>query len=241
MQPSIDQLTEELVPYERPNITVPTQEEMQPSIDQLTEELATDEEVPEVIVTASKEQTVLTQEEMQPSIDQLTEELAPYERPSINIPTIDEETAQEDFVNEDEKLQQLSGPTDEEPIDATEKEGSLAKETESAQTPVDYNKLLTLAGTLISGSLATRPSTTRPSTTTPSTSITQPSVSTSTTPSSLTDEDIYKDAPIKGFSMRPTASGRYVPYIGEKAQLAKGGLVSKPKKSNSKGLAGRRK
>lgn len=240
--PSVDQQTlnevkesiqdEEVVSAEQ---TVQTQEEMQLSNDELLAELAPYEvpEIQEMVITAPREQTVLTQEEMQPSIDELTTELAPYEQPYI--PTIDEETAQEEVVKEDEELTQLAGPTDEEPIDATEKEGSLAKETEITPAPVDYKKLLSLAGNLITGagiytgvkSLASRPPTT----------VTPPSSTTVTTPA-VADEDIYKDAPIKGFSMRPDASGRYIPYIGEKAQLAKGGFISK--KTKKSGLASRR-
>ena len=240
--PSVDQQTlnevkesiqdEEVVSAEQ---TVQTQEEMQLSNDELLAELAPYEvpEIQEMVITAPREQTVLTQEEMQPSIDELTTELAPYEQPYI--PTIDEETAQEEVVKEDEELTQLAGPTDEEPIDATEKEGSLAKETEITPAPVDYKKLLSLAGNLITGagiytgvkSLASRPPIT----------VTPPSSTTVTTPA-VADEDIYKDAPIKGFSMRPDASGRYIPYIGEKAQLAKGGFISK--KTKKSGLASRR-
>jgi hypothetical protein len=41
--------------------------------------------------------------------------------------------------------------------------------------------------------------------------------------------DIYKDAPIKGFAMRKGEDGKYTPFIGEKAQLAKGGLASRRK------------
>lgn len=46
-------------------------------------------------------------------------------------------------------------------------------------------------------------------------------------PVNLEYGDIYRDAPIKGFAMRKGADGRYKPFIGEKAQLAKGGLVSR--------------
>lgn len=53
--------------------------------------------------------------------------------------------------------------------------------------------------------------------------------------------DIYKDAPIKGFSMRKGEGGRYTPFIGEKAQLAKGGFISKKEsKPTPTGLASRR-
>ena len=41
--------------------------------------------------------------------------------------------------------------------------------------------------------------------------------------------DIYRDAPIKGFAMRKGEDGRYTPFIGEKAQLAKGGLATRRK------------
>lgn len=46
-------------------------------------------------------------------------------------------------------------------------------------------------------------------------------------PVNLDYGDIYKDAPIKGFSMRKGADGKFTPFIGEKAQLAEGGFVSK--------------
>lgn len=191
--------------------TVPTQEEMQPSINQLTKELAPYEQ-PSI--------TVPTQEEMQLSIDDLTKALAPYEQP--NVPKIVEET-------------------DKEPVDATEREGSLAKETEPTQTPIDLDKIKSIAGTIITGAgiyNTVSPSTKAPSITTPSTTITRPSTSTPATTPSVTDEDIYKDAPVKGFSMRQTASGKYVPYIGEKAQLATGGFISK--KTRKTGLASRK-
>jgi hypothetical protein len=41
--------------------------------------------------------------------------------------------------------------------------------------------------------------------------------------------DIYRDAPIKGFAMRKGTDGKYTPFIGEKAQLAKGGLATRRK------------
>jgi hypothetical protein len=41
--------------------------------------------------------------------------------------------------------------------------------------------------------------------------------------------DIYRDAPIKGFAMRKGEDGKYTPFIGEKAQLAKGGLATRRK------------
>lgn len=50
--------------------------------------------------------------------------------------------------------------------------------------------------------------------------------------------NIYKDAPIKGFSMRKGEDGKYTPFIGDKAQLAKGGFISKKPKPT--GLASRR-
>lgn len=43
----------------------------------------------------------------------------------------------------------------------------------------------------------------------------------------LNEDDIYKDAPIKGYHMKQNAEGRYIPYIGDRALLAKGGFVSK--------------
>ena len=51
--------------------------------------------------------------------------------------------------------------------------------------------------------------------------------STTKRPINLEYGDIYKDAPIKGFAMRKGEDGRYTPFIGEKAQLAKGGLASR--------------
>lgn len=51
--------------------------------------------------------------------------------------------------------------------------------------------------------------------------------STPLAPVNLEYGDIYKDAPIKGFSMRKGTDGRFTPFIGEKAQLAKGGFVSR--------------
>ena len=62
--------------------------------------------------------------------------------------------------------------------------------------------------------------------------------STSLSPVNLEYGDIYKDAPIKGFSMRKGEDGKYTPFIGERAQLAKGGFVDKPIKPI--GLASRR-
>jgi hypothetical protein len=53
--------------------------------------------------------------------------------------------------------------------------------------------------------------------------------SSSRRPVNLDYGDIYKDAPIKGFAMRKGEDGRYTPFIGEKAQLAKGGLASRRK------------
>lgn len=50
---------------------------------------------------------------------------------------------------------------------------------------------------------------------------------TSLQPVNLQYGDIYKDALIKGFSMRKGADGKYTPFIGEKAQLAKGGFISR--------------
>jgi hypothetical protein len=52
---------------------------------------------------------------------------------------------------------------------------------------------------------------------------------TSRRPVNLEYGDIYRDAPIKGFAMRKGADGRYTPFIGEKAQLAKGGLATRRK------------
>jgi hypothetical protein len=48
-------------------------------------------------------------------------------------------------------------------------------------------------------------------------------------PVNLNYGDIYKDAPIKGFAMRKGEDGKYTPFIGEKAQLAKGGLATRRK------------
>jgi hypothetical protein len=53
--------------------------------------------------------------------------------------------------------------------------------------------------------------------------------------------DIYKDAPIKGYRMvQDPATGRYIPYIGDRALLAKGGLATRKSKANTAGLASRR-
>jgi hypothetical protein len=51
--------------------------------------------------------------------------------------------------------------------------------------------------------------------------------STSTTTTSDLNDDIYKDAPIKGYHMKQNAEGRYIPYIGDRALLAKGGFVTR--------------
>lgn len=48
-------------------------------------------------------------------------------------------------------------------------------------------------------------------------------------PVNLNYGDIYKDAPIKGFAMRKGEDNKYTPYIGEKAQLSNGGLLSRRK------------
>lgn len=103
-------------------------------------------------------------------------------------------------------------------IDATEREGSLAKETpDGTKSSIDPSKLIDAGVKLLGGAAVAS------------------AVSSATRPSSplmpvnLDYGDVYKDAPIKGFSMRQGADGKFTPFIGDKAQLAKGGFVSKRK------------
>jgi hypothetical protein len=122
-----------------------------------------------------------------------------------------------DYLSNDKTLSQesLGVDTDVE-FDATEREGSLAKDTKSSS--FDIAGGLKTAATVtggVAGAGAIASAIDTPDT------IEVPR---------LQYGDIYKDAPIQGFSMRkdPT-SGRYTPFIGEEALLAKGGFVSKRK------------
>jgi hypothetical protein len=108
-----------------------------------------------------------------------------------------------------------SASTTDNTVDATEREGSLAKPTTTDGTS-SSNIARTVAGVAgAAGAVAAVSSLGSPST------IAIPR---------LQYGDIYKDAPLKGFSMRKDeTTGRYTPFIGETALLAKGGFVSKRK------------
>lgn len=111
-------------------------------------------------------------------------------------------------------------------FDATEREGSLVKDNETGDgflskifEPMSGADALKtgiragLAGAAVAaGGAAVNSLVTRPITTTTSTD----------------GIDIYKDAPIKGYHMKQDPiTGRYIPYIGERALLAKGGFVTR--------------
>jgi hypothetical protein len=113
--------------------------------------------------------------------------------------------------------------------DATEFEGSLAKEAEPTSSmfgdvfkPSSGSDLLKTGfkaalagGAVAAGGAAINSLVNRPSSTT------------SAMPD-MSGIDIYKDAPIKGYHMeQDPATGRYIPYIGDRPLLAKGGFVSK--------------
>lgn len=113
--------------------------------------------------------------------------------------------------------------------DATEFEGSLAKEAEPTSNmfgdvfkPSSGSDLLKTGvkaalagGAVAAGGAAINSLVNRPSSTTSATT-------------DISGIDIYKDAPIKGYHMeQDPATGRYIPYIGDRPLLAKGGFVSK--------------
>lgn len=120
-------------------------------------------------------------------------------------------------------------PTVSSGYDATEFEGSLAKEPDQTKSalgevfkPMSGTDALktgvkaALAGGAVAAGGAAINSL-----------VNRPTVSTSTT-TDINGVDIYKDAPIKGYHMRQdSVTGKYIPYIGDRALLAKGGFVTK--------------
>lgn len=97
--------------------------------------------------------------------------------------------------------------------DATEREGSLAKTTTTGG-PSASDLLRTVAGLASAAGAGAVVSSLGSSST-----IEMPR---------LQYGDIYKDAPIKGFAMRKDeTTGRYTPFIGNTALLAKGGFVTR--------------
>lgn len=111
-------------------------------------------------------------------------------------------------------------------IDATEREGSLAKDT-TGGGGLDIAGGLRTAASILGGVAGVG-----------AINSAIDAIDEFEVPS-LQYGDIYKDAPLKGFSMRKDeTTGRYTPFIGETALLAKGGFVSKPTKRN--GLASRK-
>ncbi len=103
--------------------------------------------------------------------------------------------------------------------DATEREGSLAKDNTSSDKSFSDALKTGLKTALVGGGAAAAVGAisglgSRP-----------------TTPSlNFNEDDIYKDAPLKGYHMKKDeTTGRYIPYIGDRALLAKGGFVSKRK------------
>ncbi len=114
-------------------------------------------------------------------------------------------------------------------FDATEFEGSLAKDTDQTTSALGEIfkpmsgadalktgvKAALAGGAIAAGGAAINSLVNRPSTTTTSTSTSD-------------NIDIYKDAPIKGYHMKQDPiTGKYIPYIGDRALLAKGGFVTK--------------
>lgn len=100
-------------------------------------------------------------------------------------------------------------------FDATEREGSLAKDT-TGGSGLDIAGGLRTAATVIGGVAGAGAV---------ASSLSSPSV---IEMPRLQYGDIYKDAPIKGFAMRKDeTTGRYTPFIGETALLAKGGFVTR--------------
>lgn len=123
--------------------------------------------------------------------------------------TIDEVTADQNDV--------LGVNTDVQ-LDATEREGSLAKDTTGGGGGLDIagglKTAVTLAGGVVGANAINSALDTSDEFQTPT----------------LQYGDIYKDAPLKGFSMRKDeTTGGYTPFIGDRALLAKGGFVSKRK------------
>lgn len=133
-----------------------------------------------------------------------------------------------DYLSNDKTLSQDNVTTDdvtvdEVVVDATEREGSLAKDTTGGgglDIAGGLKTAVTLAGGVVGANAIT-------------------SSSDKFETPTLQYGDIYKDAPLKGFSMRKdSTTGGYTPFLGERALLAKGGFVSKPTKRN--GLASRK-
>lgn len=90
----------------------------------------------------------------------------------------------------------------------------INKPTDAEKAELDWKAGLKTAMSLVGGATA-------------GLAATKSSSSKPVTAPTLDYSNIYKDAPIKGFSMRKGEDGRYTPFIGDKAQLAKGGFVSK--------------
>lgn len=139
---------------------------------------------------------------------------------TIDVPTIDTTSVDDTTI-------------DVQPIDATASEGSLAKETKD-------DGFLSKASDAISKSfdgMSVRDSlkvglvaglTTKTTPPEPDFSLGS-RTNNNTSSANISNEDIYKDAPIKGYHMKQNSEGRYIPYIGDRALLAKGGFVSKRK------------
>lgn len=101
-------------------------------------------------------------------------------------------------------------------VDATEREGSLAAK-KTTEEVFDWLSGVKTAAKLAGGAIGAGAIA----------SAADDSTDTLQMPS-LQYGDIYKDAPIKGFAMRKDeTTGRYTPFIGQTALLAKGGFVSR--------------
>lgn len=104
-------------------------------------------------------------------------------------------------------------------FDATEREGSLAKDSTSNGNSLGDALKTGLKTALVGGGAAAAIGAIN---------------GLGSRPTSLSlnfnEDDIYKDAPLKGYHMKKDeTTGRYIPYIGDRALLAKGGFVSKRK------------
>lgn len=118
-------------------------------------------------------------------------------------------------------------------FDATANEGSLTKTVDDGSLLSKVGDTASKVFTGMSGADAVKAGvlTGLATTTTKSNNLTMSdglgSRTTTTNTFNLNNDDIYKDAPIKGYHMKQNAEGRYIPYIGDRALLAKGGFVSK--------------
>jgi hypothetical protein len=120
-------------------------------------------------------------------------------------------------------------------FDATEFEGSLTKKTDDGNFLSTVGDAASKVFTGMSGAAAVKAGvlTGLATTTNKSNDLTISgglggrTTTTDTSAMNLSQDDLYKDAPIKGYHMKQNAEGRYIPYIGDRALLAKGGFVSK--------------